>query len=102
MRFDKKVTFWRDGGNRYIPGKGHVSEPNQVATRMANVTDMGISRGVHDFGAIKHGQKILRCVAPVGGEWDYCEIEGDSKRYTPVTDVSPLKLQTYLVGEVKQ
>lgn len=99
MRFDSEVKFYKSTElDRYIPGKDNDSTEELVADIMANVTDVGISRSAVDFGEIKSGNKIIRCVHPVGDDWNYCLIDDDPNRYVPVTDVSPLKLQTYMVG----
>ncbi|WP_093626704.1 hypothetical protein [Limosilactobacillus gorillae] len=99
MRFDSIVKFYTNATSaRYVPGKGYDSTVKLVGDLPANVTDVGIHRSVSDFGKITTGNKIIRTMEPVGKDWDYCLIDDDQHKYIPVTDRSPLKLTTYLVG----
>ena len=98
MRYDTKITFYRDE-TKYNPETSKHDHIKKTWSRFANVTDLGTTKQVELLGGIKEGTKTVRLPFKNLPEWDYLTIEDSLKRYRFNSSVKVLKGFAMIVGE---
>ena len=100
MRMDTKINFYSESGRHYNPHKSkYEGDPELVATRYGNVTDVGANRSVELFGKYDQRAKTVRFSEPVDTNWSYLTIGDSSIKYRLNTERRPLKGVSLIVGE---
>ena len=82
MRFDNEIKFYSESQQHYDPETSdYVGDIELIDTIFANVTDIGIDRGMALFGKMDTGSKIIRLINLPKGAWSYLTIDDDPKHY---------------------
>lgn len=98
MRYDTKITFYRDK-TKYNPKTSKRDHIQKSRSRFANVTDLSTSKQVELLGGIKEGTKTVRLPSNELLQWDFLTIEGDSSYYRFNSSVEVLKGFAMIVGK---
>lgn len=101
MRYDTKITFYKDGESRYNPRTSHYDVKITVLEEeFANVTDLDTKNQVELFGAIKQKTKKIRLINAPPKQWGYLMIENDPTKYKLQDVVLVEHGYSMLVGEL--
>lgn len=101
MRYDTKVTFYKDGESRYNPRTSHYDIKNvMLGTEISNVTDLDTKTQVELFGAITQKTKKIRLINAPPKEWGFLMIEDDPTKYKLQDVVLVEHGYSMLVGEL--
>lgn len=98
MRYDTKITFYRDE-TKYNPKTSKREHVQNSWSRFANVTDLSTSKQVELLGGIKEGTKTVRLPSNNLPQWDFLTIEGDSIHYRFNSSIEVLKGFAMIVGK---
>ena len=98
MRYDTKITFYRDE-TKYNPKTSKREHVKKSWSRFANVTDLGTSKQVELLGGIKEGTKVVRLPSNNLPQWDFLTIEDNSIHYRFDSSVKVLKGFAMIVGK---
>lgn len=98
MRYDTRVTFYKDNGAKYDPRTSKHVHNYSKFTEWANVTDLGTQKQVELLGAIKQGTKTVRLLEPPS-KWDYLQIEDSPIKYRFNSSIHVSKGYAMIVGE---
>lgn len=99
MRYDIKVTFYRDETGKYNPvTHKHDNNLKLVFTAYANVTDLGLAKQVELLGSIKEGSKTIRMIDLPPDKYDFIKIENDSHKYRFASSLNISKGYAMIVG----
>ena len=100
MRFDKQITFYLKGNDKYNFETGkHESQLKEVATLWGNVTENTTERNMQTFGKYDKQAKIIRLIDNIDFNWSYLTIGLSSTQYTMLYKLHSLKTNSILVGE---
>ena len=98
MRYDKQVTFVKEGSEVYNPNTGDyiASEPTMV-DKWSDVTDVGEDRLIMLYGSIKQKAKVIRLNSVYKEPFDYVLI--DTVKYIVTSNKHFRHESVFYVGE---
>lgn len=99
MRYDTKITFYKDNGTGYDPRTSKHIHKLISWYKWANVTDLSTKKQVELLGGIKQGMKNVRLSSKINEKWDYLTIADDSTHYRFNSSVKVLKGFAMIVGQ---
>lgn len=107
MRFDKRVTFYQKGTDKYNPETGEYDGAPVGMVRNANVTDYPRSKQVTEFGSLTFKLKVIRTIAPPPDDWEYLTIAGIGTDSEPIhfrlqSGINAMKSSGLIVGEANE
>lgn len=99
MRYDTKITLYKNNGSGYNPRTSKHIHKLTSWNEWANVTDLSTKKQVELLGSIKQGSKTIRFPLAIDKKWDYLTIENDPTHYRFNSSVKVLKGFAMIVGQ---